>query len=115
MALHFSEHSDDHAPPPGTRHRGGAKAKPNPRARRGAALMEARWSVEATGRTPALVMVAIASTIVVLLCGERPARALTLDQDDLFSVRVRAYSQVSIATQDSQKFVTDPPKFAGQV
>lgn len=77
--------------------------------------MEARWSVEATGRTAALVMVAIASTTVVLLCGARPARALTLDQNDLFSVRVRAYSQVSIATQDSQKFVTDPPKFAGQV
>ena len=77
--------------------------------------MEARWSVVATSRRLALVVVTVAGTIVTALLGARAAHALALDQDDVFRLRGRAYSQVSIATEDSQRFVTDPPKFAGQV
>jgi len=60
-------------------------------------------------------MVTIAGAIVVALGHARPVHALQLDDEGIFRLRVRAYSQVSMATQDSQKFVTDPPKFAGQV
>jgi len=77
--------------------------------------MEGRWSVEATSRRLALVMVVVAGTAVAALASARPAYALALDEEGIFRLRVRAYSQVSMATQDGQKFVTDPPKFTGQV
>ena len=77
--------------------------------------MEARWSVEATARKLVLALLAVAISIGAGLCGVRPASALSLDQEGVFQLRARAYSQVTFATEDSQRFVTDPPKFAGQV
>jgi hypothetical protein len=77
--------------------------------------MEDRWKVETTGRRPALVWLAFAAAVAAGLCAGDPAHALFLDDGEMFSVRMRAYSQLSISTQASQTFVTDPPKFAGQV
>lgn len=44
-----------------------------------------------------------------------PALALELGPDGAINLRGRAYTQVTIATEDSQDLVTDPPKFRGQV
>jgi len=77
--------------------------------------MDVRWSTGKIGRT--LVQSGLAALVVVTACALSPrtARALYFDEDQNFSLRMRAYSQVSMATEDSQFAVTDPPKFAGQV
>lgn len=43
------------------------------------------------------------------------AFAVFLDPDKAIDLRIRSYAQVSIATEDSQEGVTDPPKFRGQM
>jgi hypothetical protein len=51
---------------------------------------------------------------VGVLAIAQAAHAFYLDQDRNLSVRLRAYAQVAIATQDSYP-ETDPPKFSGQM
>jgi hypothetical protein len=59
--------------------------------------------------------VAIWATIALAVMIASPAGAIFLDPDKGVELRFRGYAQVSIATQDSQDLVTDPPKFSGQV
>jgi len=53
--------------------------------------------------------------LLSLVAAPRCASALYLDEDQNFGVRLRAYSQLTLATQDGQKFVTSPEKFTGQM
>jgi hypothetical protein len=62
-------------------------------------------------RLPVTMFVALVA--VVAAAGR--ASALYLDEDQNFSLRLRAYSQLSVAMQDSQKYVTSPEKFTGQM
>jgi hypothetical protein len=79
--------------------------------------MDVRWGAGATGRrrvvTPCLLALVATLSLVVLL--PRLAGALALDEDQNFNLRLHLYSQLSIAMQDSQKFVTSPEKFTGQM
>src|SRR5882757_9837348 len=79
--------------------------------------MDVRWSAGAAGYRPVatrwlLTLVALLSVVALL---PRVASGLALDDDQNFNLRLHLYSQLSIATQDSQRFVTSPDKFAGQM
>jgi len=75
--------------------------------------MDVRWSVNTAARR--LSFAACIALLALLVVAPRPARALYLDDDQNFSLRLRAYSQLTLAMQDSQKFVTSPEKFTGQM
>ncbi|HEY8514251.1 MAG TPA: DUF1302 family protein [Candidatus Binatia bacterium] len=76
--------------------------------------MDVRSCVKGIGRKldRAIALIIAASTTSLVAS---QAHALYLDENQLLSLRMRAYSQVTFATENSQRFVTDPPKFAGQV
>lgn len=74
--------------------------------------MDVRWSAGTIARR--LVLTVLAALLAVATTAP-PVGALYLDDDQNFSLRLRAYSQLSIAMQDSQKFVTSPEKFTGQM
>ncbi len=58
---------------------------------------------------------AAALAAALVLASADPARALFLDPDHNISFRMRAYTQAAIATEDSQRGVTDPTRHAGQL
>ena len=74
--------------------------------------MDVRFRAAALRRRLCLTAVAV---VLAVATGVLPANALYLDDDQNFSLRLRAYSQLSVAMQDSQKFVTSPEKFTGQM
>ena len=55
------------------------------------------------------------ATLALVVLGASPAGAVFLDPDNGVELRFRGYAQLSVATQDSQDLVTDPPKFVGQM
>jgi len=75
--------------------------------------MDVRWSAGTAGRR--LITATGVALLALLVVAPRPARAMYLDDDKNFSLRLRAYTQLTLATEDSQKFVTSPEKFAGQM
>ncbi len=77
--------------------------------------MDVWWSAGGTARTLVRLCGAVLLAMASCVVAAQPARALSLDEDGNFRLRMRAYSQVSLAMQDSQFAVTDPPKFTGQV
>src|SRR5262249_28725590 len=84
----------------------------------GRELMDVRCSAGTTGCRPVvrrwwLGLVVAAVSLVVLL--PRSAGALALDEDQNFNLRLHLYSQLSLAMQDSQQYVTSPEKFTGQM
>jgi hypothetical protein len=62
-----------------------------------------------------LILAASLATLVLAGLAPRPANALYLDDDQNFILRLHAYSQLALATENSQKNVTSPEKFAGQM
>ncbi|MBM4243885.1 MAG: hypothetical protein FJ148_08740 [Deltaproteobacteria bacterium] len=74
--------------------------------------MDVRCRIDTVGRR--LLGIACAVVLGAVATAGR-ADALYLDEDQNFSLRLRAYSQLSVAMQDSQKFVTSPEKFTGQM
>jgi hypothetical protein len=75
--------------------------------------MHVRWSGD---RRRSYLVTGIAVAILALASATpRVADALDLDENQNFSLRMHAYSQLSLATEDSQKYVTSPEKFTGQM
>jgi hypothetical protein len=53
--------------------------------------------------------------LMLLAAAPRGANAVYLDDDQNFSLLGHAYTQLTLATQDGQRFVTSPEKFSGQM
>ena len=71
--------------------------------------MDARWN----GVRRRLL--AAACVVVVAVATASPAGALSLDEEQNFSLRMHAYTQLTLSMQDSQRYVTSPEKFTGQM
>jgi hypothetical protein len=66
-------------------------------------------------RTFSSRIVGTLALLLVVATTVTSADALSLDDDQNFNLRLRLYSQLSMATEDSQKYVTSPEKFTGQM
>ena len=71
--------------------------------------MDVRWNGVRRRLLAALSVAAFA------VAGASPAGALSLDEQQNFSLRMHAYSQLTLSMQDSQRYVTSPEKFTGQM